>query len=209
MTSEDLLSNLPILIMQPDEETFAMLEKNTRIIYSPDVMFTFKRGTTDAQIEEAVQEFRKTGIVDSMSNIIERSREMIIDNVRAVISRPLFLMIASVIAYLNVILVMVFKKQKDMSVSYLCGARKRDIVSTVFWACFIVTVIPSLIATVFILVAPEMQWTGRFQSKGLLITTDHLWVVAGYFAFTVIASVVAILISLGRKSPLEYLRGLE
>jgi len=209
LSADDLFSNIPVMIMQANEKVFPLLENNTRIAYNPDILFTFKEEATDEQIENTLTELRKIGVVGSIERVIAKSKENVLLNVKTFLTRPLFLMIATLIAYLSVVIVMVFKKRKEIAIEYLCGASKKDILLTLFGACLVISIVPAVIITIFVLVAPELQWKGYYKLSGQLITTDLLWIVAAYFVLTVIVSQAAVLVSIGRKTPLGYLRGLE
>ena len=55
----------------------------------------------------------------------------------------------------------------------------------------------------------QYEWKELPMVSTFVVTSDQLWVVLGFFILTVIVSFAAVLISMGRKSPVEYLRGLE
>ena len=120
-----------------------------------------------------------------------------------------FNLTASLIAYLSVVILMIRKKEKNIAVEYLCGANKRQSVLTLILACCSISFIPVVAVSVMIIVVPEIQWLDRSAFLTEIITPDLIWIAVICFAFTIVISVIAVLMSVGRRSPLTYLRGLE
>ena len=197
--------------MLADDKRLEEIKGQGRVLLNMDILFTVREDTTEEQIGSFMTELRKDGYAESMETILENSRKATVESIKAYLLLPLFLVIASLIAYFSIVIINVFKKQREMAVSYLCGATKKDLYMTMLGYCLAVSVIPAVICAVWILMGPlwQYEWKELPMVSTFVVTSDQLWVVLGFFILTVIVSFAAVLISMGRKSPVEYLRGLE
>lgn len=211
MQADLFFQNNTGMIMLADDKRLEEIKGQGRVLLNMDILFTVREDTTEEQIGSFLTELRKDGYVESMETILENSRKATVESIKAYLLLPLFLVIASLTAYFSIIIINVFKKQREMAVSYLCGATKKDLYMTMLGYCLAVSVIPAVICAVWILMGPlwQYEWKELPMVSAFVVTSDQLWVVLGFFILTVIVSFAAVLISMGRKSPVEYLRGLE
>ena len=92
-----------------------------------------------------------------------------------------------------------------MAVAYICGASRKTLVAEMIFTCCLVTLLPCVINLLILLYIPDMVYYGT----AALLTPDLVWVVAAYFAVTVIVAVVSVAAFFAGHSPMENLRGLE
>lgn len=212
LQASNLFQNNDIIIMQADEAMLNELSEISSIMYYPDVLFTLKEGASETDVASLLKYLSLTGTVDSLDEIVARTRKNISNSFKIVFIRPAVLLVASMFAYFSLIVLMVRKKSKEMAVSYMIGARKKNFIIDMGAVCIIASIIPSIINALIILTANELDWLGKipfYHFDGTFVTPDLLWVVAAYFILTMVVAVLAVLFSMGRKSPLAFLRGLE
>jgi len=173
------------------------------------MLITVKDGASEEETRALVEDLKYSGIVESMEGILENSRQEINTLLVHILPRPVFNLLASLIAYLSMVILLIRKKRHALAVDYLCGAEKRSCVADLIGSGCLISFIPMLIVALMIIVVPEMQWRGQMAYTSSILTFDMLWVPVLCFIITLIISAAAALISLGKRSPVGYLRGLE
>ena len=211
LEADDVIVNSDVIIMQPDEGTLEMLNRYTNVTYMPDVLFTIRENASPKDVESFINELNNSGYVESFDDVVNNSRETVFEALRYQFIRPFFFMISTVAAFLSIMVVVVNTKRRDMAIAYLCGAQRIDLINTAIHSSIAVCSVPSIIGVAFILLAPGLQWTGRLErfGDGSLITPELIWIVVAYFVLTLIVSVIAVLLTIGRKTPIENLRRFE
>ncbi len=211
MHADILFDNMQAMIMCADEEKMDELREYTDIHSKTSVFFSVKDGTPEGEVQALLKHLNYSGFAASIEGILDNSRKAITEYIKNYMLMPIVMMIASLIAYMSIIIINVFKKQREMAVTYLCGASKKSIYRTVLGSCFLISFIPSLLAVLYIQLAPTILSAGsEFKNiASRVIVSDQIWIVVGFLLLTLAVSFVTVFISMGRKSPLQYLRGLE
>ena len=199
----DMLSQGHVIIMQDTDNVRELIEREPLSLNS--FILTVKDDADENQVQALIDKLGTLGTVKSFDDMLTEARENLQTNIKNLLPRPLFNLLATLIAYLSMVVLMVRKKQKDMAVAYLCGASKGGIIATVICTCCIVSFIPCLITALILLEVPKMEDI-LFEA---FLTPDLVWVVAAYFAVTVIVAVVSVAAFFAGHSPMENLRGLE
>ena len=119
----------------------------------------------------------------------------------------MFLLISSTVAYLSILLLIIRKKAYELSVYHLTGGSKRACVMLVFLSGCIIALPALLLNTLFVLLIPQYDWTSNAYLSGISVTPDILYLVFGYYLFTVFLSGLVAAGSMAKHSPLSYLRG--
>ena len=211
MYADVVFDNDTIMIMRVDDDTIGFLEGYTSIDYKTGAIFTVKKDASEEQINILLRQINSNGFVERLNNILSRSKRIIDENIKTYMLLPMFLVFASVFSYASITIVNVFKIQRDMAISYLCGASKRQLFITLLSSCAVLCAVPCILTTLYIIYAPQFQKTG--DNLGVIpenaIIIDQIWIVVAFFILTIIVSFATTLFSMGRKSPLAYLRGLE
>ncbi len=204
--AQDLLGSGGFVLVQATDNW-----KNTikEIRYAPGVLFTIKDNASEEEVNRLINDLDYMGMIESINKMLDNSRAVMKNQMIMVLPRPLFNLLASFIAYLSVVILMIRKKEKSLAVEYLCGANRRQCLLSIICACLLVSIIPVLIVSVMILVLPDIQWLNRSGLITETITPELIWIAVLSFVITVIIAVIAVFVSIGRQSPLVYLRGLE
>jgi uncharacterized membrane protein len=89
---------------------------------------------------------------------------MLLKSLKQSLPRPLFLLSASLMAYLS-ILILTFKRQeKNLAMYYLCGASKRKSTMLTFITFTIIALIPILLVVAFIVSWEPLNISGEINS---------------------------------------------
>ena len=212
LIASDLFSNNPGIIMQADADAIDRLSRHADIKYYPDVLFTIKEGTPDSDVNELINSLSIDGTVESINDIINNTEEQIRSSFLRIYIKPLVYLIASLFALFSIVILMVRKKSPEMAIAYLMGASRKDILAQVAGVCIVITIIPTILNSAFVFVAPELNWRGRILGFGIAeeyISSDLVWIVLLYFVLAVIISAAAMAVSMSGKSPLGYLKSLD
>ena len=212
LNAGDLFINQETLMVRNSKELIDSLGDNVSYSYYPDILFTFKDDASKAEIEAVLSRLNMIGVAEPLSAIIERTGVQLESNAKNALARPVVFMFASTTAYFSLIVLMIKKKARQISVMYLCGASLRDIVSVIVGVCVVVAAVPAIVNTIFISVAPELDWRGAlagYSLDELYITPDLIWIVVLYLAVTLAVAGVSVVLSVGNKPPLKYLRSLD
>ena len=198
-----------VIIMSLSDTILEEAEKYAVINYYPDVLFSFKEGVSEDEVSAFIGELQERGNVQSLEAIVLNSRNDVSSTFAYVFTKPFIFLITSLFAFFSFIILSLRKKERDISVEFLCGASKMQIVLSISVFFLIVSVVPAAINIAFILMWPELNWSGISifaNTKGLFITKDFIYIVIVYMVLAVIISNLAILLSMSRKSPLQYLK---
>ena len=212
LIASDLFSNNPGIILQADEVTIDYLEQISDVKYYPDVLFTIKEGVSDSDISIFLESLRTTGTVESLDDIIANTEELIKRSFMRIVIRPTVYLISSLFALFSIIVLMVRKKSLEMAVAYMIGASKKDLVALVVGVCIIITAVPTVVNVAFVLTAPALNWKGSVLGYVIgeeYISSNLVWIVMLYFVLAVLVSVIAMIVSMSDKSPLELLKSLD
>ena len=204
--------NNPGIIMQADEAAIDQLSHYADIKYYPDVLFTIKDGVSDSDVSALINNLSIDGTVESLDDIIDNTEEQIRNSFLRIYIKPLVYLMASLFALFSIVILMIRKKAPEMAIAYLTGASRKDILAQVSGVCIVITIIPTIINSVFVFAAPELNWRGETLGFGIAdeyISSDLVWIVLLYFVLAVIISAAAMAVSMSGKSPLAYLKSLD
>ena len=209
LSANDLFAPGDCLLMQATETNISRFSQLTSIIYSPDILFSLKDNVTSEEINDITTWLSDYGTLDTLDSIIENSRQDLQITLKKELLRPAVFMCASLVAFFSISIYMSKMKEKELAVGYICGASRKRLTLFVVSVNCITALIPALANICFILMAPNLHWEGLLSFDGMLYSQDLIWVVILYFAAAALVSALGVWISIGGRSPLIYLRGIE
>lgn len=121
----------------------------------------------------------------------------------------LFFMLVSLVSYLSMTVLTVKKKEHEMAVYYLCGVSRGRCMAIVCTANCIISLIPAVINIIIAVAVPMLADMGYIVLDGYMYKSNVYLLILGYFVLTVAVSVISTAASMGRHSPLAFLRGRE
>ncbi len=199
----DLINTGDIMLMQATDK---VLSEFDHIHYNKiGFIFTIRSGASDSDRNKLLQDMQYLGNVESLENMLSSARDELKTTIINQLPLPVFVLLSTLIAYLSMVVLMIRKKQSEMAVAYICGASRKKLVAEMIFTCCLVTLLPCVINLLILLYIPDMVYYGT----AALLTPDLVWVVAAYFAVTVIVAVVSVAAFFAGHSPMENLRGLE
>ena len=199
----DLINTGDIMLMQATDK---VLSEFDHIHYNKiGFIFTIRSGASDSDRNKLLQDMKYLGTVESLEDMLSAARDELKTTIINQLPLPLFVLLSTLIAYLSMVVLMIRKKQADMAVEYICGASRKKLVAEMIFTCCLVTLLPCVINLLILLYIPDMVYYGTTA----LLTPDLIWVVAAYFAVTVIVATVSVAAAFAGHSPMENLRGLE
>ena len=198
-----LLSQGHVIIMQDTENVRELIGRD---LYSQNMfILTIKDDASDEELQALIDKLETLGTVKSIDDMLAEAKESLQTDIKKLTPRPLFNLVATLIAYLSMVVLLVRKKQKDMAVAYLCGASKGRIMAAMIGACCLVSLVPCLLCAILLLEILKLDYTGLEA----FLTPDLIWVAVLYFVVTIIVAAVSVAASFAGRSPIEKLRGLE
>lgn len=205
--ASDLFAVGDSILMQSTEENVARLSQIAEIQYNPNYIVSLDPAASEEARQEVLQYLNAQGLVTPLETIIANSAQMVDKELKRQLPTPMFLLISSTVAYLSILLLIIRKKAYELSVYHLTGGSKRTCVMLVFLSGCIIALPSLLLNTLFVLLIPQYDWTSNAYLSGISVTPDILYLVFGYYLFTVFLSGLVAAGSMAKHSPLSYLRG--
>ena len=221
-----------LVIMQATDtvvEQLTALAK--RIEYDCNLIVVFTEDSTAEERQQVLETAAPKSLCYSFNEIIENSEADVAATLKEEFVQPLFFAISTAVAYMSITILTFKKKEKDTAILYLCGCSRRKCTAIHFVVFQIFALIPLLINVLFVLLWPRIEWDYvpfMFRLKldygvtdelyfiiyrmfhfleSITVNTACLSVAFGYYICAAVISIIAVLFSMARHTPLTYLRG--
>lgn len=204
-----LLRTGDVVIMQDTQNVLDRLEGLTPIHYNTNLIVSFREDASDEAIAAVLDSLDSFGLAVPIDEMIARTETDIAESLRKDLPIPLFLLFSETIAYLSTVLLCIKKKERELSVYYLCGANRRQCMVVAFSANCLIALPTLILNTLFAVLAPHLDWSGVIDLNHMAISSEVYLLILGYFLLTVMISALSTYCSMAKHSPLSYLRGVE
>ncbi|MGN0378487.1 MAG: hypothetical protein ACI4EU_02730 [Butyrivibrio sp.] len=208
-TADDILIDTNSVIMQATDEVLDRLSQISQITFENNCIFSLDSNASEEEIERITEFTDNYGKAVQFSVIEQNTRHDLTTRMKELLPRPMFLLLASIIAYLSMTILLFKRKEKELSICYLCGFGTAKCAVLSVAAAVVISAVPTLANMIFILVFYCLSRKGMISSEGFYISGSSLLPVALYFVLTVIVSAVAVVISMRHKTPASYIRSVS
>jgi len=222
------------VIMQATDTVVAQLEATKcRMQISSNFVVVFRDGVSLEEQEAILNTDAPKHVPVSFDQILENTEPSMKKALAQEIARPLFLAIASMIAFLSILILTFKKKEKEMAIWYVCGgsSKKCGLVNFLYFG--ILALIPVLLNVALIMYWPHINWVAvnklivsmdlqeklseanyikllgsisYFRSR-FKVDNNCLSIVYIYYGVSILIALGATVGSMRKHSPLTYLRG--
>ncbi len=210
--TDDILEKFPLIVIEDTEENRGKLENNFEYyshFTSPHMLVLFDRDSTEQQRDTAIVEIEKQGYVNSYEEIIENTNIRIEQQIRSLLSTPVFLSIISLMSFLSVSVIFVMNKHKEYAVYYLAGSSKRRTIAITSVCIGFIGLLAYLVNLLYIAVYFYFAGMGRLMSTTVNYDNSILLFGVLYLILVVILAVFIPWLMLRKTSPLEIYRRME
>ena len=205
--ASDLFAVGDIILMQATAENMNRLSQIAEIQYNPNYIVSLDPAASEEAREEVLEYLNAQGLVTPLETIIANSAQMVAKELKLQLPTPIFLLISSSVAYLSILFLIFRKKAYEISVYHVTGGSKKACVMLTFLSGCIISLPALILNTLFVLLIPQYDWISNAHLSGMSVTPDILYLVFGYYLFTVFLSGLVAACSMAKHSPLSYLRG--
>ncbi len=209
VSADDLFSTGSFLLMEGNAENIAWLTEVAALAASPNFYFTLKPDCTAEEKTALFETLKETGSVRTLAEILENSREKLRDAIRQRLPLPLFLLGISSFAFFSTVILIFKKKEKELAILHLCGGSRSQCMTLVLLTFVLTALIPTALAFLGVLAAPELAWQGIITLDFMLLDERSLALVVGYFLVTQALAVGAAWLQMRGHTPLGLLKGVQ
>lgn len=207
-TAKDLFFSGDVVLMQSTNEVMHKLEGIAEIQYNSNFILSLKDNLTDDEKQTILNEIKEKALVYPLDEIVAKTEEAVTKECKMIAPRPVFLLLAAIIAYFSNVILTVVKKEKELAIFYLCGSSKGMCILVSIVANCLITFIPVVINCLFVLLAPTYDWLGYIDLDGFFITPYAYSLIWGCFATTLAISAITVIATMHKKTPSTFLRGI-
>ena len=202
------------IIMLATPENIEHFSKVAVVQQSTNYILVFSDMASEDEREDALDVISRICNVISLREITENTRLEIYSKLKELLPRPAFLLLASTVSYLSIVILFVRKKKSELAVSFLCGASKIRLSILTVCATVVVAAVPALINIAVVVAAERMRFTGPFFPDSIFIIDigsmmfgkSAFVMIIAYFILTIVISLFVVLFSGAGLSIAERLR---
>lgn len=208
-TIDYFFSQSTSILMLATEENLAELSTVSRRFYGTNFLIRFRE---DASPEErlAVETYlSQYGPLYSVVEMLEEGKKALREAYIQLLPMPMFLLVISTFSFLSTLILTFKKKERELSIYYLCGASRAQCMALILGAFSLTALIPTVIAVVFSILAPSLNWQYLLLIEEYLIDARAVWLVVIYFLVSLGVAVGTTWMQMRRHTPLTFLRGAE
>ena len=184
LNAEQLYTERDVLLLQATEYNLAAISENSTVFESMNMLLCFKENATETQILEVLEQWGQYGTYVSTEEIVQNSRKTALKTLKTETTFPLAMLVFVTISYIAMVIMMVTKKKKELSIMSLCGAGEGLCSWVVVMGNFLIALIPVLVTILFIAFSSELDWNHVINLEGYRLGTLQIIVVIGYLLLT-------------------------
>ncbi len=205
--ANDLFKTGDVVVMLATDAVVQKLEGVSTIGPYSNCVYKLREDATEAEIQEVQRVVDQYGLAVSMETVTQNTLDHLRERQKEALPLPIFLLMITIVAYLSMVILLVKKKEKELSVIYLCGASKRKCVWLIILSMMTFSVGPMLLNAALVVVGVGLQRRGIISLQGYYVTYASLVLVILYFVMTVLISFLTVTISMRKQTPVSYMKG--
>lgn len=209
-TANDLFAPSDCLLMLATEENLTRMAEIG--VVTPSVYFILEtaQDATQEELDSLIKASSRYGTADPLPKLLENSEEEMDNQLRNLLPMPLFLLLVSTFAYFSTQVLIFKKKEQDLAITYLCGAKRWQCMLTAMGAFGLVSVLPIGISLGILALLPVYDWLQQvFAILDYRIDEWTYGLLAGFFLLTQGITALAAWLDMKDHTPLTMLRGVE
>lgn len=206
-TVDDFFAENPFILMAASQERLALLREHTIVSADSGFVLLMQEGATEEQTQAVVSAMGEYGMVYSLTDILSESKTQMLETLKTKLPMPLFLLLAATVAYFSSLALTVKRSERVLAVYYLCGLSRRRGSCCAALAGVAVALVPTALCIGAVFLLPVLEWKGLIDLDSLLFQSWDVVPILLYFGMAVGLSFASAALSLGRHTPVSYLRG--
>ena len=209
-TANDLFAPSDCLLMLATEENLARMTEIGPV--TPNAFFILETAwdASQEELDSLIKASSRYGTADPLLKLLENSEEEMDNQLRNLLPMPLFLLLVSTFAYFSTQVLIFKKKEQDLAVTYLCGAKRWQCMLTAMAAFGLVSVLPIALSLGLLALLPVYDWLQQmFAILDYRIDEWTYGLQAGFFLLTQGITALAAWLDMKDHTPLTLLRGVE
>lgn len=209
-TANDLFAPSDCLLMLATEENLARMAQIGPV--TPNAFFILEtaRDATQEELDSLIKASSRYGTADPLPKLLENSEAEMDRQLRNLLPMPLFLLLVSTFAYFSTQVLIFKKKEQDLALTYLCGAKRWQCMLTAMGAFGLVSLVPIGLSLGLLALLPVFDWLQDvFHILDYRIDEWTYGLLAGFFLLTQGITALAAWLDMKDHTPLTMLRGVE
>ena len=209
-TANDLFAPSDCLLMLATEENLTRMAEIGVVMPSVYFILETAQDATQEELDSLIKASSRYGTADPLPKLLENSEEEMDNQLRNLLPMPLFLLLVSTFAYFSTQVLIFKKKEQDLAITYLCGAKRWQCMLTAMGAFGLVSVLPIGISLGILGLLPVYDWLQQvFAILDYRIDEWTYGLLAGFFLLTQGITALAAWLDMKDHTPLTMLRGVE
>ncbi len=209
-TADSMISpGSQIIIMEANADVLVLLDEVAMVRNTTNFIFAFEAGTPDSHKEEFINKIRDVGLIVPFTEVLKNTEIAIQEKYVETLPIPLFLLLVSTTAFFSTMILIFKKKEQELAINFLCGASRKECITTVIVLFSIIALIPTLVGIGYVLYYPYIERPGYIPIPELIIDWRCILVVLAYYVLTQAFAAFAVWLQMRSHTPLGLLRGTE
>lgn len=206
LSSEDFISSGRFLIVEETEEILFRLKNVTSIYPGLNIFITFREDAPQTEVEAMLQDLQNDFEVETFSDILQNTEEIIEERLSKALPIPLFLLTVSSALFLSISVLLFHKKRKEYAIYYLCGCSRRKKFLLSLCALGIPALLSALFNLLFLIFYPELSQSRTLRFDGILFDNTSILIVLLYLFCMIFLCALLPLVQLRNKSEIDIFR---
>ena len=209
-TANDLFAPVNCLLMLATEDNLARMAQIGSVVPGDFFIFETAQDATQKELDDLIRASSRYGTADPLPKLLENSEAEMDRQLRNQLPMPLFLLLVSTFAYFSTQVLIFKKKEQDLAVTYLCGAKRWQCMLTAMGAFALVSMVPIGLSLGLLALLPVYDWLlDIFKILDYRIDEWTYGLLAGFFLLTQGITALAAWLDMKDHTPLTMLRGVE
>lgn len=209
-TANDLFAPSNSLLMLATEENLARMSEFSSVIPVSSFILETAQDAAREDLDSLLKASSRYGTADPLPKLLENSEGEMDRQLRNLLPMPLFLLLVSTFAYFSTQVLIFKKKEQDLAVTYLCGAKRWQCMLTAMGAFGLVSLLPIALSLGLLALLPVYDWLLEiFKILDYRIDEWTYGLLASFFLLTQGITALAAWLDMKDHTPLTMLRGVE
>ena len=196
--------------MLATEENLARMSEFSSVIPVSSFILETAQDAAREDLDSLLKASSRYGTADPLPKLLENSEGEMDRQLRNLLPMPLFLLLVSTFAYFSTQVLIFKKKEQDLAVTYLCGAKRWQCMLTAMGAFGLVSLLPIALSLGLLALLPVYDWLLEiFKILDYRIDEWTYGLLASFFLLTQGITALAAWLDMKDHTPLTMLRGVE
>lgn len=209
VSANQLLSDKPVILAEKTEKNLEVIKNATTVVPHVNMLVLFSESATEEQREYVIKALKGLESVRTYEELMANTDAAVALSLSRTLPIPMFLMLVSTLSFLSLSVLMIYQKQQEFAVAYLCGSSKRKNIMIAALSLGVVVLGAVVIAKVLRVFCGQLRSQGLLPVWKVLIDGRVMGVTAFYLIVLLLMSLLIPYFMIRRFTPIESCRRME